>query len=71
MCTHNLRPGDRVRVTRKSRLPGYRPGDRGWVRAGPEKVAGSELRFYLVAFKGRVRDKAPAVFAEDEIEPDR
>jgi hypothetical protein len=69
MGTHNLRPGDRVRVTRKNRLPGYLPGERGEVVAGPEAVAGSVLRYYLVAME-REFGPASAVFAADEIEPD-
>jgi hypothetical protein len=69
MNTHELKPGDRVRVTRRNRLTDYFPGDRGRVLAGPERVAGSRLRYYSVAIEeapGKVR----AVFAEDEIEPD-
>jgi hypothetical protein len=41
--------GDRVCITPKNRLTCFLPGDRGEVLAGPEVVAGSKLRYYLVA----------------------
>jgi len=69
MRVPDLKPGDQVRVTRQSRLPGFRPGDRGEVRVGPEMVAEDGRRFYFVAFK-EVRGRPAAVFVEDEIEPD-
>ena len=61
--------GDRVCVTPKNRLTCFLPGDRGEVLAGPEVVAGSKLRYYLVAVEG-FRKGGWAVFAEDEIKPE-
>jgi hypothetical protein len=61
--------GDRVRVTVRSRLRGYELGDAGEVLTGPEFLPRDRRRYYLVMmFKwGHL---SPAVFAEEEIEPD-
>jgi hypothetical protein len=69
MSTHDLKPGDRVRVSRGTRVPGYLPGERGEVRAGPEVVVGTGQRYYFVTVR-RPSGPATAVFAEHEIEPD-
>jgi hypothetical protein len=64
-----LKKGDRVRVTVKSRLKDYLAGEAGEVITGPEFLRGDSRRYYLVVMhKGGKR--LPAVFAEDEIEPD-
>lgn len=69
MSLHELKPGDRVRITPKNRLTGYLPGDRGQVIVGPERATASEMRFYWVVIE-KVPARSSAVFVEDEIEPD-
>jgi hypothetical protein len=69
MSTHDLKIGDRVRITPKIRLTGYLPGDRGQVVVGPEVVVGSRLRYYFVVIE-KVPARSSAVLVEDEIEPD-
>ena len=69
MRMYDLKPGDRVRVTRYNRLAGYLPGDRGEVLTGPEVVAEDGLRYYFVTFQ-EVPARSAAVLVEDEIEPD-
>jgi hypothetical protein len=65
--SHNLRVGDRVRVTVQNRQAGYLPGEVGEVVAGPEALPGDRRRYYLVRMP-RWGHFAPAVFAEGEIE---
>jgi hypothetical protein len=69
MGTQELKPGDWVRVSRGSHVPGYLPGERGEVRAGPEVVVGTGQRYYFVTVR-RPPGPTTAVFAEHEIEPD-
>jgi hypothetical protein len=65
--SHNLRVGDRVRVTARSRQADCLPGEVGEVVARPETLPGDRRRYYLVRVP-RWRHFAPAVFAEEEIE---
>jgi hypothetical protein len=67
--SRKLKLGDRVRVTWKSRVVGYSPGDKGTVRAGPMILHGQALTFYLVMMD---RDDQPRAipFNADEVEPD-
>jgi hypothetical protein len=63
-----LKAGDRVRLTRCNAVPGYRPGDRGVVLAGPVASRAGDI-YYIV----RMDQDLPAlrvVFAAGEIEPD-
>jgi hypothetical protein len=46
-----LKVGDIVRVTRRNRVPGYSPGDKGWVAAGPKFLPGRAVPYYLVAME--------------------
>jgi hypothetical protein len=64
-----LKKGDRVRVTVQSRLKGYESGDAGEVITGPEFLHRDRRRYYLVMVYKRGH-LCPAVFAEDEIEPE-
>jgi hypothetical protein len=69
MNTHNLKPGDRVRVTERCRVQGYQLGDKGtvWRAAvtGPIRT-----RHYMVVMDKNGAGKTAPLFAEDEIEPD-
>jgi hypothetical protein len=67
--SHNLRVGDRVCVTSRSRQVDHLPGDAGEVVAGPETLPDDRRRYYLVRMHrwGRFWH---AVFAEEEIELD-
>jgi hypothetical protein len=49
--SHQLRPGDRVRLTTRGCTPDYSPGDKGTVTDGPKchTGAGPNAPYYLVA----------------------
>ena len=64
-----FKKGDRVRVTVHSRLRGYESGDAGEVITGPEFLHRDRRRYYLVMMYKRGH-LGPAVFAEEEIEPE-
>ena len=70
MTTHELKIGDRVRVTERCRVRGYRPGDKGTVLEGPAVYAGSSDRSYVVAMDKDGPGSTSAVFGPAEIEPD-
>lgn len=64
-----LKPGARVCVTVRNRLPGYQAGDKGTVlRAAITGPSGT--RYYVVAMDKNGPGKMGVVFTEDEIEPD-
>jgi hypothetical protein len=63
------KPRDRVRVTAESRVPGYRPGDRGRVLRELVSTTRGAL-YYVVAMDKDDPSEASAVFSEDEIELD-
>jgi hypothetical protein len=65
-----LKLGDRVRVTRANRLPGYHPGDRGSILGVVPNPIGGITPSYTVAMDKNSPSAEPALFAEDEIEPD-
>ena len=65
-----LKPGDRVRLTSANRLPGYRPGDRGTIVGVVPNPVGDRLPCYTAAMDKNSPSATPALFAEDEIEPD-
>jgi hypothetical protein len=67
MSTSVLKPGDRVRVTRRYRLADYRPGDKGEVLDGP-RLAGHRP-YFAVAMDVDAPGRG-AFFLYDEIEPD-
>ena len=60
-------PGDRVRVTERNRVEGYRPGDKGTVYR--IEVA-SRCTLYHVTMDKDGAQAAPVLFTADEIEPD-
>jgi hypothetical protein len=64
-----LKPGDRVRVTVRNRMPGYQPGDKGTVMRETE-VGPNRQRYYTVAMDKDDPSQSWAVFTEDEIELD-
>jgi hypothetical protein len=68
MSTHELKPGDRVRVRVEDHISGYHPGEQGTVLYGPE-VYGSGRAYYGVRLDNGI-PHIPVIFAEDEIEPD-
>jgi hypothetical protein len=63
----DLKPGDRVRLTNKIRVPGFQAGDRGRILRGPKVVR--EIPYYLVEMAPPSQG-ATFLFARDEIEPD-
>jgi hypothetical protein len=65
-----LKPGDRVRLTATTRLPGYHPGERGTVVGVVPNPVGGNLPSYTVAMDKNSPSATPARFAEDEIELD-
>jgi hypothetical protein len=64
-----LNPGDRVRVIREGRLHEYRMGDRGTVLTRSHRSDNGSGTCYIVSMDGS-SDGIPAVFYEDEIEPE-
>jgi hypothetical protein len=64
-----LKFGDRVRVTIRSRVKGYEPGDKGHVVEGPKTLPDSTEPYYLVAMD-RDRWSRTVPFDADEIEAD-
>jgi hypothetical protein len=69
MSTHELKKGDRVRVTARCRVRGYSPGDKGTVMSGPMD-ADEGLREYSVSMDKDGPAVTAPVFGENEIEPD-
>jgi hypothetical protein len=64
-----LKPGDRIRVTVRNRMHGYKPSDKGVVLR--EIIAGpSGAFYYVVAMDKDAPSKSGVVFSDDEIEPD-
>ena len=62
-----LKAGDRVRVTMRSRIDGYEPGDEGTVLHAAWSAG---RRYYLVAMDGGELDSTGVIFTEGEIEAD-
>jgi hypothetical protein len=68
--THNkLKPGDRVRVTPRTTVPGNRPGDKGTVLVGPI-MRGGGRPYYIVAMDDGGHATTNTIFSAEEIEPD-
>jgi hypothetical protein len=65
-----LKLGDRVRVTSRSRVKGYQPGEKGTVLEGPATYAGASERSYVVAMDKDGPASTSTVFTADEIEAD-
>jgi hypothetical protein len=69
MSTHELKPGDRVRVRVGDPDRGYHAGDKGTVCSGPHRRAGSG-RIYYVMMDAARPNVTPIGFRTEEIEPD-
>ncbi len=65
---NEIKPGDRVRLTVRTRQPIFRPGDKGVVIEGPNTSPGGEDYFVVQMDDGPVTH--PLVFMGDEIERD-
>jgi hypothetical protein len=63
---HELKAGDRVRVTGVKNVSGYRPGDTGTVKEGPHPAAAGG-HYYIVQMDKRGEESI--IFMDDEIEP--
>jgi hypothetical protein len=68
--SRQLKLGDRVRVTARSRKEGYQPGDQGTVTHAP-KVPLHQEPYYIVAMDKDGPTRTAVVFTEGEIELDR
>lgn len=64
-----LKVGDRVRLTKRNRLAGYQPGDKGTVIRVPKAAPGGQP-YYIVAMDRDGPTGTGVLFTEDEIEPD-
>lgn len=69
MSTYELKPGDRVRLTRKTHGGRFQRGAKGTVLAGPYPEPGEWPR-YDVAMDDNESDDTVISFAANEIEPD-
>jgi hypothetical protein len=65
-----MKMGDRVRVTLRSRVKGYQPGDKGVVLEGPTVYADASDTSYVVAMDKDGPGSTSTIFGADEIEPD-
>jgi hypothetical protein len=69
MSTSELKPGDRIRLTRKTHGGRFQRGAKGTVLGGPYPEPGARP-YYEVAMDGNESDDTVVSFAADEIEPD-
>lgn len=69
MSTHDLKPGDRVRVRADCSDRGYHAGDKGTVWSGPHRKAGGGWHYYIWMDSAQLGD-TPVGFRYDEIESD-
>ena len=67
--SRELRVGDRMRMSARSRVEDYPPGEKGVVRGGPKNSARSGVVYYLVAMD-KDSPGQTTVFNAEEIEPD-
>jgi hypothetical protein len=67
--SRTLNAGDRVRVTVRNRVPGFKPGDKGTILSGPRSPDG-DPPYYIVVMDRDGLQRTGVVFAADEIEPD-
>jgi hypothetical protein len=70
MSTHELKPGDRVRVTAHHPPAVYHPGDRGTVVSGPHAFPTGNGNYYLGTMDKDAPSHTAATLGADEIEPD-
>lgn len=64
--SRNLKPGQRVRVSRANTLPSYQPGDSGTIKEGPYPAPHGG-HYYIVQM-GQDTGIGPAIFLAEEIE---
>jgi hypothetical protein len=64
-----LRVGDRMRMSVRSRVEDYPPGAKGVVRGGPKDSARSGVVYYLVSMD-KDDPGQTTIFNAEEIEPD-
>ena len=62
-----VKPGDRVRVTVRSHIAGYQPGDKGTIRRVFKPSSGDECYYYVEIDKDDAA-RSWTIFAEGEIE---
>jgi hypothetical protein len=70
VMSDQLKFGDRVRVTQRSHVEGYQPGDKGIVLEGPASHTGDDQKSYVVAMDKDGPGRTSVIFGADEIEPD-
>ena len=68
--SHELKIGDRIRVTARCRMSGYSAGDKGTVLEGPVSYAGASDQSYVVAMDKDGPGRTSIIFGADEIETD-
>ena len=59
-----------MRVTARSRVEGYRPGDKGVAMEGPAVYAGASDTSYVVAMDKGGPGSTSTVYSAEDIEPD-
>jgi hypothetical protein len=69
MSTHELKPGDRVRIRAGYYVGSYRAGDKGTVTRMPPVAPGTAPVYHVAMDKDGLTGTT-VIFAEDEIEPD-
>jgi hypothetical protein len=67
---HDLKVGDRVRLTVSYRGKDYRPGDQGTVSGVPKPPPGGAATHYHVSMDKRGPEGTSVIFAAGDIEPD-
>ncbi len=64
--SHELKSGDRIRVTGIKNVPGFRPGDTGTVKDGPHPMTAGG-HYYIVQMDKKGEESI--LFRAEEIEP--
>ena len=67
--SNQLKFGDRVRVTQRSQVEGFQPGDTGTVLEEPASNTGDDQPSYVVAMDKDGPGRTSIIFRADEIEP--
>jgi hypothetical protein len=67
-ATPGLQIGDWVRVTPVNRMTCFKPGEKGLIVRGPNRLGGEKPYYLVMMHKGE--SPCIVIFAEDEIEPD-
>jgi hypothetical protein len=69
VMSDQLKVGDRVRISQRSHVRGYQPGDKGIVLEGPTSYTGDNQPSYVVAMDKDGPGHTSIIFGADEIEP--